>query len=175
MKHILNNHCMHTLYCTLILPYLNYACEIWGNTFETRLNKVVILQKRAIRLVENVNYRDHTEPIFHKYKCLKFLDIISLKTLLVIYQAEKHILPVNLQKLFMKTRNVHNHNTRSSNRGNFDLKFCRTKIRSMSISIRGVKLWNELNSNYHNIKSLSSFKKTIKKMYINGYNANIQP
>lgn len=36
VKHILTSHSMYTLYCTLILPYLNYACEIWGNTFETR-------------------------------------------------------------------------------------------------------------------------------------------
>ena len=37
VKHILNNDCLKSLYCTLILLYLNYACEIWGNTFETRL------------------------------------------------------------------------------------------------------------------------------------------
>jgi len=36
VKHILNNDCLKSLYCTMTLPYLNYACEIWGNTFETR-------------------------------------------------------------------------------------------------------------------------------------------
>ncbi len=46
VKHVLNSHSMHTLYCTLILPYLNYACEIWGNTFETRLTRIVHLQKK---------------------------------------------------------------------------------------------------------------------------------
>ena len=32
------------------------ACEIWGDTFEMRFLKVVVLQKKAIRLVDNVNY-----------------------------------------------------------------------------------------------------------------------
>ena len=47
----------------MILPYLNYACEIWGNTFETRVQNLVVLQKRAIRLVEKANYREHSETI----------------------------------------------------------------------------------------------------------------
>ena len=41
VKHILNNDCLKSLYCTMILPYLNYVCEIWGNTFEMRLKNLV--------------------------------------------------------------------------------------------------------------------------------------
>ncbi len=123
--------------------------------------------------MDKANYRDHTDPIFYKYKCLKFLDIVNLKTLIIIYQAERNMLPVNLQKLFKKTSSVHNHKTRSSTKGNFDLKFSRSKTRSMVISVRGVKMWNDLDENCHNIKSLLSFKNVIKRKYINGYNANI--
>ena len=36
VKYILNNDCLKSLFCTMILRYLNYACEIWGNTFETK-------------------------------------------------------------------------------------------------------------------------------------------
>jgi len=121
-----------------------------------------------------VNYREHTEPIFYKYKCLKFLDIVNLKTLIVIYQAERNMLPVNLQELFIKTRNFHKYNTRSSTKGNFNLKFCRTKTRYMAISVRGVKMWNDLNVDFHNIKTLISFKNNVKKLYINRYNTIIQ-
>ena len=64
VKHILNNDCLKSLYCTMILPYLNYACEIWGNTFETGLKNLVVLQKRAIRLVDKANYREHFEVKF---------------------------------------------------------------------------------------------------------------
>jgi len=32
VKHMLENNHLYTLYCSLILPYLCYACEIWGNT-----------------------------------------------------------------------------------------------------------------------------------------------
>ena len=40
----------------------------------------------------------------------------------------------------------------------------------MAISVKGVKLWNDLNIDYHDIKSFQKFLKVIKKMYINGYN-----
>ena len=31
-KHFLNYAALHILYCSLILPYLNYCVEVWGNT-----------------------------------------------------------------------------------------------------------------------------------------------
>ena len=37
VKDVLNLKALYTLYCSLILPYLNYACEIWGNTYTSRL------------------------------------------------------------------------------------------------------------------------------------------
>ena len=125
VKHILNNDCLKSLYCTLILLYLNYACEIWGNTFETRLKNLVVLQKRAIRLVDKANYREHSEPLFAKYKCLKLCDIVNLKTLIITFQAEYNMLPVNLQKMLKKSMYVHKYNTRSCTKGNFEVKFCR--------------------------------------------------
>ena len=36
----------------------------------------------------------------------------------------------------------------------------------MAISVKGVKLWSDLNTEYPNIKSLQKFKKVIKKMII---------
>jgi len=59
-----------------MLPYLNYACEIWGSTYETRLKILVVLQKRAIRLVDKPNYREHSEPLFAKYECLSVILLI---------------------------------------------------------------------------------------------------
>jgi hypothetical protein len=121
----------------MILAYINYACEIWGNTFETSLKNVVVLRKRAIRLVDKANYREHSEPLFAKFKCLKLCDIVNLKTLIITFQAEYNMLPVNLQT--KKAMYVHNYNTRSDTKGNFEVKFCRTKAISMAIRVKGVK------------------------------------
>ena len=49
VKHCLISSALYSLYCTLILPYLNYCCEIWGNTYKSRIN--------PFRICENSDYR----------------------------------------------------------------------------------------------------------------------
>ena len=76
------------------------------------------------------------------------------------------MLPANLQKYLKKSIYVCKNNTRSCTKGNFEVKFCRTKTRSMAISVKGMKLLNDLKIEYHNIKSLQKFKKIIFQIYI---------
>ena len=78
---------LHILYCSLILPYLSYCCEVWGNTHKTKLNKIKILQKKAIRIVCKTGYRQHSEPLFKQMKCLKFEDLVFTKTCSIMYKA----------------------------------------------------------------------------------------
>ena len=94
------------LFCSLILPYLSYACEIWGNTYKSQLHTLMLLQKKAIRNIAKASYLDHTHPLFVQYKCLKFLDIVKLKTLIIIYKAKNNMLPINLQFVYNNRRNT---------------------------------------------------------------------
>ena len=48
VKHLLINSALHSLYSTLVMPNLNYCCEIWGNTYTSRIYPLHIIQKRAI-------------------------------------------------------------------------------------------------------------------------------
>ena len=168
-KNKLDRSSLHTLYCSMILSYLTYACEIWGNTYESRLTKIINIQKRAVRIVDKVNYRDHSEPIFHKFKLLKFVDLVKWKTLTIMYQANNYMLPDNIQNIFNKNCNVHHHFTRSKNKENFEVKTCRTKTRSFVISIVGVKLWNDLPAHFHSFHSFMAFKRGLKNKYVEDY------
>ena len=44
LKYFVPDRILHTLYCTFILPYLNYGILIWGNTCKTYLDKLIKLQ-----------------------------------------------------------------------------------------------------------------------------------
>ena len=37
VKWLLNKCALYMIYCTLVLPYISYCCEIWGNTYNTRI------------------------------------------------------------------------------------------------------------------------------------------
>ncbi len=169
VKDILDTHSLLTLYNTLILPYLNYASEIWGNTYQSQLACVSLLQKKAIRIVAKANYQDHTTELFYKFQCLKFIDIIHFKKLVIMYKAKYSLLPINIQKYFYPSHTIHKYNTRSGQRGNFALQLCRTKSKSFCISVDGVKLWNALSKELHNIMSLCLFKKQVKKELMKNY------
>ena len=47
---------MYILYCSLLLPYLTYCVEMWGNTNLININGIFLLQKRVIpiRMVPSV-------------------------------------------------------------------------------------------------------------------------
>ena len=71
MKHYVPGYILYSLYCTLVLPYINYGILIWGNTCKTYLDKIFKLQKWVIRTISHEHYRSHTGPLFKKTQCLK--------------------------------------------------------------------------------------------------------
>ena len=166
VKNILNDDTMKYLYNALILPYLLYCCEVWGNASKYLIDRVVVLQKRAIRIISKSEYKAHTLPLFIKYNLLKFVDIVKFKILLLMYKAKEGSLPDNLQ-MFFKIKTSDTISTRQD--GKFYVAYARTKIKANCISICGVKLWNNLNVDISNIKPFKKFKLNLKKHIINSY------
>ena len=68
----LNETAILTLSQTLIEPYLQYCCEIWGVANKTSSSHFVVLQKRMVRLICKVNKLTSTACLFRKLKVLKF-------------------------------------------------------------------------------------------------------
>ena len=46
-KRVLNYDSLYTLYRSLFFPYINYCSEIWGNTYKTKLNSIILIQKKS--------------------------------------------------------------------------------------------------------------------------------
>ena len=64
------------LYNTLILPHQNYCVTAWGY----QCNRIIKLQKKAIRTVMISSYIAHPETFFKNLKLLKMHDILILQT-----------------------------------------------------------------------------------------------
>ena len=60
------------LYYSLIYPYFHYCNVFWASTYKTNLPRLVILQKRIIRVLNKSYFNAHTEPIFKDLGILKF-------------------------------------------------------------------------------------------------------
>lgn len=113
-RHILDHKVLYTLYCSLILPYLNYCVEVWGNTYKSTIRSLCILQKKAMRIINDVGFCEHINMLFLKSHALKFMDLIEFKTAQIMYKARNNLLPGNIKKCSQTERGFI--------RGKFNLK-----------------------------------------------------
>ena len=155
---------MHILCCSMFLPYINYCSEIWGNVYPTNISGIVILQKRAMRLLYGANCIDHTTPLFYRSRALKFVDLVKFKTAVFMFKAYQCKLPVNIQHFVKKDISTI---TRQPNQL---VRCCvTTNIRAMTLSVYDISLWDSLNTELTNIKTVRSFKHRYKKAIIREY------
>ena len=75
IKNLVSQKSLTILYNALILPYITYCNIVWGNCGLTKTNSILLLQKRALRLITNSHYFANSEPLFYKLKSLKVNDI----------------------------------------------------------------------------------------------------
>ena len=133
-------------------------------------HKLSILQKRVIRIVNKVKYREHTNPLFLKLKALKFKEIIEQNIAILLFKAYKKVLPINVQKMFVINNELHSYNTRQHL--NFHHQFASTSAKQHTIKIKGPKIWNDLPEvlkHVNNFKSILSFKVKLKKYLLSKY------
>ena len=109
LKHFVPENILYSLYCTLILPYINYGVLIWGNTSKIYLDKIFKLQKWAIRTISNSHYRSHTGPLFSKFNVLNVHDTFKLNLGIFMYKHHSNQLPPIFSTYFTKRLNMFKH------------------------------------------------------------------
>ena len=81
----------------------------WG--FES--NRIIKLQKKALRIITSSNYISHTEPLYKQLSLLKVDEILKLQQLKFYYKYLHNDLPRYLQNWrFVFKYEVHGHDTR---------------------------------------------------------------
>ncbi len=156
VKSFLPSTTMKQLYSTLILPYLNYGLLLWGNVIHTYMNKVLTIQKRAIRIISNSSYFSSTKPLFIKYSLLNIYEMYQKDVVIFMYKFKNRLLPQSFDKCFTANMDIHNYDTRMKE----NFKSHVSKIKTVFTS--GPKLWNSLSDNLKQTKKLSIFKDKLK-------------
>ena len=164
---VLNEESLHTLYSSLVLPYLQYCCEIWGNGSAMNCDKLFRLQKKAMRIISHSTYREHTSPIFYATRCLKLKDLIHLKTAVFMYNVTHMRAPSVIENMFKQNIDVHSHNTRIKE--SLHKPECHCKLRSKAMPLNGVAIWNRLEVGLKSVTTSIHFKKVFKDMVFHGY------
>ena len=98
---------LRMLYYSLIYPYFYYCNIVWASTYKTNLRRLVILQKRIIRIINKSHFNAHTEPIFKDLGILKFNDIHLLQLGQFMYSCKNSFLPPRFNSNFSQSNQFH--------------------------------------------------------------------
>ena len=115
IRHFTNLNALKLIYYALVYPYLIYGNLIWGNTYKKRIQTLVNIQKKSVRLMTFKSYLEHSEPIFSNLKILNVYKINNYLTSLFMfrYHYTKN-LPEVFANYFVANNQIHHHNTRNA-------------------------------------------------------------
>ena len=91
---------------------LLYTCL--GLSLRLPSKRLLILQKKAVRIIAGVSPRTHTKPLFTDMKILTLKGIFQYSVGLFMYKFVKGMLPALFDNLFKYVNQVHAHFTRNS-------------------------------------------------------------
>ena len=107
---------------------------------KSQLNKLLVLQKHALRFIHFAKPRDHAIPLFIHTKILPinflYYQLLSETT----SDVRNNLVPTNIQELFLPLSCVHSYGTRSSPSQNFLYK----KIESWNPKKLFLEIWCQL-------------------------------
>lgn len=147
------------IYNSLVLSNLNYGQLVWGY----HATRIIQLQKRIVRILNNSSFYAHTDPIFKNLKILKFEDIRFINELKFLYNFSRKMVPDYFKNFLVYINEVHTYNTRNIN----NLRNIKPSHEFMKLTAR-YKLVETLNDcpenikekiETHSIKGLSNYAK----------------
>ena len=112
---ILNKHAPIKILSKRRIKQLSKPCQ----TSKKQLNKLLILQKRALRFIHFANLRDHAIPLFINTNILPVNFLYYQLLAEAMFDVSNNVVPTNIQELFLPLSRVHSYNTRSSKSQNF--------------------------------------------------------
>jgi hypothetical protein len=128
-----------------------------------------ILQKKALRIVSNVKYNSHCDPLFKKYKILKVHDLFKLQCIRLAYKNKFSMLPpYHSSKLPLVLFQNRNPQTRQC----YDIAIHRhtTNLQKKLINYKIGSLWNNLPKQVKDTSiTTKAFCKSIKISFLNDY------
>ena len=141
---------MKRLYDQHIYPHLIYAITVWGSTDnrKTYLQPLIRIHKKIVRIICNKRALTHTLPLMNNLGILRLTSLYTLRTCIEMHAhiyANKPHRPMHDQA-YTWTEQIHNHNTRRSNR-----KYCflpsekgRAHVNMEHFTRRYAQVWNSI-------------------------------
>ena len=166
VRKYLNKTTLMNLYYTFVYPYLIYCNHVWGSTYFSDFDKIVSLQKKAVRIIAGIKPRCDVIGAFHQMRILPCLRINKYLICHLMYRMHTNSILQIFNGFFECNRDVHHHNTRQTN--HFHLPRIRTDLGKFSFRYQGASIWNEISKSNISMESEYTFSKNLRTAILNG-------
>ena len=127
------------------MPYaISYGICVWGRAAKSYISKLLVLKKRALRLIYSAPSDAHAVPLFIESKILPvnmfYFDTVAN----LMHDIWKGLAPSPIRALFTRSNEIHGYNTKHGAKGNYIRKF---KFLNALFSRTGAMLWNQIPPN----------------------------
>ena len=167
LKNVLPENILLNIYNALIVPHLTYGITAWGNATKSLFSRLIVLQKKSLRIISNSKYNSHTNPLFQKYNLVKVHDLYSINCTKIYYLKKISDMPEYHSNQLPSVSIINPYLSRHSN--NIYISIIMKNIEKGSINYKVGKEWNKLpnylkDSTFINCKT---FIKSMKKYFVN--------
>ena len=155
---------LRSIYFAIFDSYLSYCCLVWAQNCST-IQRIVILQKKVVRIINFQPRNFHTSPLIKQSSILKFQHKICLENILFVSKSLNNLSPSVSNTWLIFSSNQNSCETSSSTQGNLKAN----RHGKYSITISAVESSNNIQKQLKNtlLKNLSPNK--IKTVVSNFY------
>lgn len=137
VSRILPQKTLLLLYNALILPYLSYMHIIWSGAARTHTNRLLLLQKKVIRIIHNAPPLSHTQQLFRNTQILEFHDLFPYFASIFLFKHLHSRFPLTfINKFQLPFRSHLSAPTRLLTSPLLEIQRFRTQLRANSAKIR---------------------------------------
>jgi hypothetical protein len=152
---------LRTLYFATIYPCIQYGIEVYANTCKSYLNELIILNNKALRLLQFLPIETPTATLYTNYHTLNIPNLHTFKLLQLVHKRvySSTLLPIAFKEYFRLNSDMHRHNLRDP--FNLYILSYNKGVGEKNTAIRAAKLWNDIPLELKSIASFSMFKKRL--------------
>ena len=111
IRKLVDDKISRSIYFAIFESNLNYCSCVWAQSYNAINNRLVILQKKALRIMNFQPRNSHASPLLRKTSVLKFKDKINLENILFISKSINNLLPFLFNNWFVFSSDTHKYNT----------------------------------------------------------------
>ena len=173
VRDFVNANILKSIYYELFESHIDYACIIWGQNIST-INRLYILQKKALRFISFKERNAHSSPLFHYSKIIKVADKAKIENCLFINKYTNNKLPAVFTNWFTFSSMSHNYQTSFASKGSLQIPSVQTTSYGKNGFVYSViRTWNDIQKEMKGVRlntfSLAKLKSLLIEFYLNMY------